>query len=266
MTLIELIFVVVKAKNHRVLALYLTLMGIVLDFESIILIFLKGYSYYPKILQNPPLPFDDVLAGNIFSQTSVAATALMVAVLNLKYYWYIVLAGLYAIIEESFLALGIYSQGWYKTWMTVALLPLLFQIAKILYAKNLKTIKPLFYYGYILLALFPLNIVIVTWGFMLLRLQEFSFTVLPDPIMSRHFLVLIHHSLISIPMMLIYFLRPKWTWKALVILMLYIAYYIAFKANLILIKEGWFLPVSTITFFWMYLSVLIMDKLYTNNM
>ncbi len=263
LTLLELFYVMIKAKNrHLAFAFYLTIMGLIFDFEAIVLIFLKGYSYHPKIIQNPPLPFDDVIAGNLFSQTSVAATALMITVLNLKYYWFFIFAGIYGVIEKTFLILGIYSENWYRTWMTVVLMPLLFWIAKIMYMKSIKGINPLFYYGFILLALFPLNIAFLTWAFMLLRLQEFSRMVLPDPIMSRHFLVLVHHFLLSIPIMIIYFLRFKLVWKVLVILLLYTAYYIGYKLNLILIKEGWFLPVSTISIFWMYLSVFIMDRLY----
>ncbi|WP_143187659.1 hypothetical protein [Desulfosporosinus lacus] len=55
-------------------------------------------TYYPMIIKNPPMPIDDMLMGNLFSQTSVSATALLVAVLNLKYYWYIIFAA-YASIK-----------------------------------------------------------------------------------------------------------------------------------------------------------------------
>lgn len=261
--LIGIIIAMVKAKNrYQAFAFYLTVLGIVLSFETTILIFLKAYTYYPKIIQNPPLPFDDVLAGNLFSQFSVSATALLVTVFNLNYYWFFIFAGIYGIIEESFLALGIYSQNWYQTWMTVILLPVFFLISKKVHMKITQGINPMFYYGFIFLALFPLNIVAITWVFMLLRLQEFNMSVLPDPIMSRHFLVLVYFFLLSIPMMLIYFLRVKWFWKAIVILVLYIFYYIVYKLNYIWIKEGWFLLVSTVSILWMYLSVFIMDRLY----
>lgn len=263
LTFFVLIIAMVKAKNrYQAFAFYLTVLGIVLSFETIILIFLNAYTYYPKIIQNPPLPFDDVLAGNLFSQFSVAATAFLVTVFNLNYYWFFIFAGIYGIIEESFLALGIYIENWYHTWMTVILLPIFFLISKKMYMKITQGINPMFYYGFIFLALFPLNIVAITWGFMLLRLQEFNMSVLLDPIKSRHFLVLVHFFLLSIPMMLIYFLRVKWFWKAFVILVLYMFYYIVYKLNYIWIKEGWFLLVSTVSILWMYLSVFIMDRLY----
>jgi hypothetical protein len=237
-------------------------LSITLSFETTILIFLKAYTYYPMILQSPKIPFDDVLAGNLFSQFSISTTVLLVVVLNLKNYWFFIFAGIYGVVEELFLALGIYSHNWYQTWMTVVILPFAFWIAKKMYLKILRGINPIFYYGYIFLGLFSLNIITLTWGFMLSGYQEFSRTVLSDPISSRHFMVLVHYFLLSISMMLIYFLRFKWGWKTLIILLLYTIYYIGYKLNLIWFKEGWFLPVSTVTFFWMYLSIVMMDKLY----
>src|SRR6266511_5319082 len=86
-TIFELIFVMLKARNRRLtIAFYLTVVGIVLHFETIIFIFMKAYNYYPMILKNPPMPSDDMLLGNLFSQSSVSATALLVAVFNLRFY------------------------------------------------------------------------------------------------------------------------------------------------------------------------------------
>lgn len=267
LTLIELIFVMVRVENRRLtIAFYLTVLGIVLHFETTIFIFLKAYAYYPMILKNPPMPIDDMLLGNLFSQTSVAATALLVAVLNLKYYWFIIFAVMYGIIEELFLALGIYSHNWYQTWMTVFSFPIYLWIVKKMYEGITRGIKPLFYYGYIYLGLFLPNSPTLTHILLIItRHQDFSTTLLPDPTISRFLIFWVHFHLLSIPIMLMYFLRFKLIWKALVILVLYIIYYIGYKTNLIWIKEGWFLPVSTANIFQMYLSVVILDKLYNTK-
>ena len=64
LTLVELVFIIVKTENRRLaFAFYLTISGLVLYFEMAILIFLKAYTYYPKILKHPPIPYHDVLAG-----------------------------------------------------------------------------------------------------------------------------------------------------------------------------------------------------------
>lgn len=267
LTLIELIFVMFRTENRKLMiAFFLTITGIVLHFETTIFIFLKAYVYYPMILKSPPMPIDDMLLGNLFSQTSVAATALLAAVLNLKYYWYIIFAVAYGIIEELFLALGIYSHNWYQTWMTVVSLPIYLWIAKIMYEKITRGIKPLFYYVYIYLGLFLPNSPTLTHILLIItRHQDFSTTLLPDPVISRFLIFWVHFHLLSIPIMLMYFLRFKLIFKTLVILALYIIYFIGYKLNLIWIKEGWFLPVSTANIFGMFLSVVILDKLYDSN-
>ncbi len=267
LTIIELIFVMLRVDNRRLtIAFYLTLLGIVLHFETTIFIFMDAYAYYPMIIKNPPMPIDDMLMGNLFSQTSVSATALLIAVLNLKYYWFIIFAVMYGIIEELFLSLGIYSHNWYQTWMTVVGLPIYFWIAKKMYKKIIRGIKPLFYYGYIYLGLFLPNSVILTHMFFILtRHQDFNTTLLSDPVSSRFLIFWVHFHLLFLPIMLMYFLGFKFIWKVLVILVLYLIYYISYKLNLIWIKEGWFLPVSSANIFGMYLSVVILDKLYDSN-
>lgn len=262
-TLFELIFIIVKTERRsNAVAFYLTILGITLNFEMIILIYLKAYSYYPMILKNPPIPFDNVLAGNLFSQFSVSATILLVVVLNLKYYWLIIFAVMYGIIEELFLFLGIYSHNWYETWITVVMLYLAFLMAKRMYVKITQDIKPIFHYGNILMALFPLFIILLQWPLQLFRLQEFSKSLFLDPIISRHFLALVHFLVLMVFMMFIYFSRVSRILKLIVLVMLYAIYFIGYKFNLVLIKPSCFLPIATLSILWMYLSIFIMDRLY----
>ena len=86
-TLFELIYVLVKAKKRRLaFAFYLTILGIVLIFETIILIFFSAYYYYPMRLQDSHFLFDRILAGNLFSQFSVSAIALLVTIMNFDFH------------------------------------------------------------------------------------------------------------------------------------------------------------------------------------
>ncbi|HYG58379.1 MAG TPA: hypothetical protein VD902_10000 [Symbiobacteriaceae bacterium] len=262
-TVLELIYVMRKFKNRRLAtAFYLTLLGVTLNFETSILIFLKAYSYQPKILVSHPVPFDDVLAGNVFSQTSVAASVLLVTVLHFHRYWYLILAFGYGLVEEAFLALGVYSHNWYRTWMTVLGVPLFCWLAGKMYAACLRGLRPTIRYVYTFLALFPLYVVIIVWGLMLLRLQEFNAQALSDPIWSRHLLALIHFWLLSASTMLMYFLRLSWRWKALIFAAEYAFYYWTYRAGMIWIKDGLFLPVATLSIFSLYFSVVLMDWLY----
>lgn len=215
------------------------------------------------ILDKSRMPYDDVLVGNLFSQTSISVTLLLAAVFDLKKYWYFVFAVLYGLIEELFLYLGIYSHNWYRTWMTIILLPVCFWVIRFMYVKILAGVKPAYYYGYIMLGLFPLNIIILNWFFMLTGIQDMSLHLLTDPIRSRHMIVLIMFFPLSISMMVVYFSRAKVQWKGLIVVVQFVLYYIAYRTKFFLIKEGWFPVVSTSTVVWMYFSILLLDKLFS---
>jgi hypothetical protein len=267
-TVVEVVFVIIRAKAHRlVFAFYLTILGIVLSFETAVLIFMKAYVYYPMILKEPPFAFDAILAGNLFSQFSVAATALLVTIFDLGFQWFVFFALLYGIIEELFLMLGIYSHNWYQTWMTVIGLLLYFWLSKKIYGTIVKGVTPAVYYGYVFLGLFPLYVITIMWGFMVSVHLSFSTTLFSDPVNSRYFLCLAAYSVpAAVVMMAIYYLKLRWFWNAGAVIFLYGFYYVGCKLNLIVIREGWFMVVNTITMLWMYLSVMIMDKLYTSEL
>lgn len=265
LTLFEVIYVMIKTEHrHLAFAFYITLLGIVLNIETLILIFLGSYAYYPMIIHSSP--FDDMLAGNLFSQFSLAATALLIIVLDFNYYWFFIFAVLYGMLEEAFIALGVYSHNWYQTWMTVTGFPLYLWIAKKMYAHALRGMNPLFHYVYIYLGLFSLHVITIIWGLLLAGYIEFNNSVLADPIHSRYFLVLaIVFVPTSISMMIVYYSRIKAAWKISIVFALYAFYYLSYKFNLMWIKEGWFLLISTVLILWMYLSILMLDRLYRSE-
>ncbi|MDR3587158.1 MAG: hypothetical protein P4L59_17865 [Desulfosporosinus sp.] len=262
LTIFEVIFSIIKAKRRKyVFAFYMTLVGAVLFFETMILIVFKAYNYYPMII--PTSPFDDVLAGNLFSQFSVAATALLVAVFNLEYYWILILSGIYGLIEELFLALGIYSHNWYRTWMTILGLIIFFWWAKKSYSKSLEGIKPIKYYLYIILGLFPLDVITLLWGFILSGYQNYSRDFMPDPVRSPYVVCLLYYLLVAITTVSIYFLKLKWRWKTMAIMTIYVINYLAYKRHIFyFLNTEWFLIFSTASIFSIYLSVVFLDRLF----
>lgn len=262
--IIVFVFAMFKAEKKKpALALFLIVYGIILNFETAILILLKSYTYYPMVFKTAPNPINDSLLGNIFSQFSVSATILLAVILNLKPYWYFIIAIIFGGIEELFLALGIYSHNWYRTWMTVVLLPFAIWVSKKIYRQLIQGIKPAYYYPYIFIGLFPLYVTTIMFVIELSGYWAFKKDLFQDPIHSYNFLGLaLFFTLPSIIMMLIHYLRIKWHWKALGIPMLYTIYYLCIRYNWLWIKEGWFLPITTIIIVWIYLSVLILDWLY----
>lgn len=259
-TVIEMILVLTKSKYWKsTLALYFAICGMTFLYEAAIFCFFKAYNYYPMII--PQSPYDDGLVGNLFSQFSVSATALLIAVLNLKKYWIFIFAVVYVVIEESFLKLGIYSHNWYQTWMTFPSLILLFWVARKLYHKFYQGLNPVLRYIYIFFGLFTLHVPTIKWAFKLSGVLSLNMKILPDEFSSYALLILSNLLLISITCVIIYFSKFKWWWKSVLFLTLYFTLYISCKVNLIHIKEGWFLIFSTIDIFGMYLYIYILDKL-----
>ncbi len=153
---------------------------VIVIFEQVVYLLTRGYDYYPKFL--PTMPLYDNLLGKMCSQLSVSATALLIAVFNLKFRWILILAGTYGIIEELFLALGIYKHHWYHTWITPVSLVAYFWLAKKYYALLLKgSIKPIVHFVNMFTGLFTLYISSPEpWAFLLFGVQSYVAERFPD--------------------------------------------------------------------------------------
>lgn len=262
-TIIELILIFIKVKYPKlVLAMFITITGVVFAFEMSIAGF-HAYEYSPKII--PQSPYDDSVAGNYFSQYSVSATALLIAVYGLKNHWYVLFAAAYAIIEDLFVKLEIYKQYWYKTWMTVIGLLILFWIVKKIYESSSEHIGRIWLYIYIYFGLTSLH-VNTMWLARVLGIHSFGSAPFSANAMKYGVFISGGYMLIvGITIMAIYFSKIRWWWRAVVILLLYIIHYIAYKLGLMYYTKGWFLPFTTIAIFSMYLYTYILDKLYGQN-
>ncbi len=260
-TIIELFFILRKVKNRKlIIAIYLTISGLTFFLEMIIYSYFKSYQYFPMLI--PQSPSDDSIAGNLFSQFSVCATALLIAVYKLKYYWYLIFAAAYGAIEEIFLMLGIYKHNWYQTWMTIIGLLLVFWITKKIYLKATNRITPFWRYIFIFFGLTALHQHIIVWVQRLVGIRVLSESFLPDAEQSMVVLSAINNLLLGVPIMIIHFSHTKWRWRILVISVLYGAFYAAAKLDLVIYKEGWFLISSSVCIWSMYIFTYIFDKLY----
>lgn len=265
-TIIQLIIVLIKSKNRKItIALFCSISGMTFTIEVIIFTFMMAYMYYPLIF--PSSPFDDGLAGNLFSQFSITATALLIAVLKLRAYWYVIFAMIYGIVEELFIFLGIYKHFWYKTWLTVFGLVIIFWLVKKIYNRchSRVPITAAFRHILIFFGLFTLYMPTIIWPFKLMEIQTFKL-VLPDSIISFSLMSCSTMVILANTMIIIHLYTVKWQWKLISILMLYIVHYLAYKYNLIYTKEGWFLIFTTFNIFGMYLYTYILNRLYNNRL
>lgn len=208
---------------------------------------------------------DDALVGNLFSQFSVSATALLIAVLKLRQFWYFVFAIIYVLIEELFLRLGIYEHYWYETWMTFVGLVLLFWLVNKIYTSSLNNIGLMLKRTYIFFGLYTLHMPIIFWGFKISGIIEPNMNLLPDQWDSYAFIALANLFFLSVSCMVIYFTISKSIFKIGAISILYLVLYIADQTGILKVKEGWFLIFSIINILGMYFFVYLLDKFYTSK-
>jgi hypothetical protein len=266
-TAAELAYAIAKSERKgQTLAFYFTVVGATLFVEETLLVFLKAYTYYPRIVVNVGTPFDDVIAGNFFSQFSISASLVLVVTRQMKSNWYGIFAVLYGLIELGFLKLGIYRHFWYQTWMTVVMLPIAFLIVRLLYQMLQRGIKPVFYVGYVVCGLFPLVSLGISFSLKLAGIQITSDKVLADPEMSRQLISLSLFFIVAGAMMLAALPRLRLRWFVPVVLGLYALYYGYVIAGLEIIRQGWFLPVASVMIFGTYLFILLLDRLYGHPM
>lgn len=259
LSVVELIIIFVKAKDKKLtFALYCAVIAMIFLYESVICFVLKSYEYYPKFAHNS---YDEIMLGNISSQYSVAATAILIAVLNLKNYWYVIFSCAYAIIETIFLTLGIYKQNWYDTWMTAIGTIILFWIVNKMYRYSKAGLKPLPRYIFLTLSLFTLYVNSIYIP-RLIGITTFVNPFTSDQLMGASLVAVVDFTIMSNVFMFIYFYKPKWQYSALIILVIYFMNYMATKFGFLYIMQGWFWAYKTYCMAIMYLYIYILDKCY----
>lgn len=260
LTILQIAYALYRTERPKqLIAFYFTISGVGFVGEANLLMFFKAYNYYPMIF--PGSTIHDSLAGNLFSQFLLAATALLAVVLNLNYRYHVLFACLYGLIEELFLLLGIYQHNWYQTWMSVVFLVIYFQIVKILYIKLNKGLTPALYYLYLFLGLWPLHFATTVWPFMITGKVMFYMYLFSDPLNNSTFLMIFDYLTLFSAMLGIYF-KLNLLWKPVGIIALYIFQYIQYMFQWLYVEQGWFFVYTSIEIFCMYVYLYILDRLY----
>ncbi len=117
-----------RARNLKLVPLYLSISGTIYVFEYVILVLLESYIYQPHILHNPY--FDNILGATVSDGFIVPSVGICIAVFDLSFSWISLIALLFVGIEESFVHLNIYHHVWWNTGYTFAGLVVCFELGK----------------------------------------------------------------------------------------------------------------------------------------
>jgi len=239
------------------LAFTAAMLGFTYHIEAILILWFKAYTYYPKIVADP---FQDAVLGNVFSQVSISTTAALIIAYHLSYLWSFLFAGIYLVIEEYFLLLGIYVHYWYKSFITtIGIITLFFLFKKwydrLLYRPRLFIQYLTIYFGsfalYANLAIMPLK---------LSKIQIFRGNIFSE-LSKNHTLIAMLYGFILIHILiLLYQSKLRIAWKGVVFSGLVVAQYVLFQCGVIYIKDGLFIWVTLIDLFACYGSIALIDR------
>ncbi len=113
-TSVAALIVALKRSSDRrfTAAFWLGVLGFTYILEVILVIVFNAYNYRPGLVLDS---FQDSVLGNIFSQISVSASALLIAVFGLSWIWRAGFSVTYFLVDALFSALGIYEHIWYRS-------------------------------------------------------------------------------------------------------------------------------------------------------
>jgi hypothetical protein len=123
-----ILIVLIKKKEKILIPFYLAVVGLSFSMEYYIKILLNCYVYYPNLLPNRY--YDDILGANASQAFVIPAVVLFISSYQLNIWYILLFTGIFAGIEQLFLALNIYEHIWWKTWYTVISLLAFFLIGK----------------------------------------------------------------------------------------------------------------------------------------
>lgn len=265
LTAIQLAVLLKKSDNRiKLVAAYIVFYGFTLNVETILFIFLHAYDYYPKVYLSDQ--FMDSLFGNLFSQASVGASALMVAFFDLKFIWQLLFIAAYFGIEVLFLALGVYEHHWFQSWMTsVGLVPL-FWIGKKLYRKFYGSYGVIFEVFCQLLSFLALFTVFFNWfAFVATGIFTYNKQLLPGRPGPSWGILGFNVSAMLLAVCYWAYRAKKWYWKTTAFLFGFAAHYVLWKFGLIILKPGWIIPYTAISLAAGYAIVAFMGKYIKRN-
>lgn len=263
-SIISIVLALYKSNNRIfIIGFILVILGATFHIEMLVLTAFNGYRYYPKILSDP---FLDAALGNYFSQILITSTVALVIAYKIPTAWNFIIAGIYYVIEELFIKLGIYQQHWYKSWYTSLGLILSIWFCKKWYYHLLNYPKTFLYYISLYLGARAIFSLIILFKYFF-QIEIININFVFDEFSRNQAVLIVTYGIIWIIMMIIiYRLNIKWMWKGGIFVLLFITQYFLIKiAGVIIVKNGWFFVVTLLNLFGSYFSVVLTDYLLSKG-
>ncbi|CAM4414237.1 hypothetical protein [Paenibacillus tarimensis] len=141
-SVVLLILVYYKSRNHRSFALFLGMVGVSYCIEFVIFTLLGSYQYYPGFIKHNSY-YDSNIGSGISNFLILPSSAAAIAVFRKGWLWIVVTTGLFAAVEWLFLHLQIYRHNWWSIGYTALGLPFYYLTAKAWYNRIMRPMKGL---------------------------------------------------------------------------------------------------------------------------
>lgn len=249
---------VIKASDRKkALAFFFAVLGMTYFIEVFLMLVTDAYAYYPKIASDS---FHESLIGNFFSQYSVSASAVLIAVFGLKIRWQIAFSIAYFLIDVLFVRLGIYAHNWYRSWYTLAGFFIYNRIVIKWHKKVFAKPSKFTYFSTLFLSTFAIggNAIGTTLNF--LEIRRFSMGLFSQATKDNTATGIIYGILIALIIIPLYRLKSHTVLKCLAFLAMFVFDYVLYKVGVIIAKPGWFTIGTIIALFGRYYITGITDS------
>lgn len=263
-SIISIVLTLYKSNNRIfIIGFGLAVLGTTFHIEMALLTMFNAYRYFPKVFGDL---FLDASLGNYFSQISITSTVVLVIAYRIPSAWNLVIAGIYYLIEEFFIKLGIYQHHWYKTWYTSLGVLLFIWVCKKWYYYLLNYPKTFIYHISLYLGARAVFSFMILFQYFF-SIEIFNIKFIFDEFSRNQAVLVVTYDIIWIIIMtIIHRLNLKWMWKGgLFVLLFIIEYFLIEIAGVITIKNGWFFIITLLNIFGSYFSVVLTDYLLTKG-
>ena len=229
-------FVLYKKKNIlNVCSFFLSAISLAYICEVVILFVFDAYQYRPNLFTNPVA--EDIVGHLICNGLFWGGFILLVSVFSLRYYWILTISGFFMFIEFLFLRLDIYSQNWWKTYMTGIAVVIYMTISKKWFYKifnqHSKLLRNLTFYLILWLILIGPSLVLLILG-----RQHYGIGLFDNYYLDNIYLSVPYHMVLSLILLIFLNLKSPY-WKITPFVIVLVSNLILSSVSILTFYNGW---------------------------
>ncbi|MBM7865258.1 hypothetical protein GTO89_00565 [Heliobacterium gestii] len=232
-----IIFTMYKRKSIvNLFSFYLFISALAYLCEIVILFVFNSYAYKPGLFTDP---IQESIYGHLVCNGFFwGGFTLLVAAFQLKYYWIFLISVVFMLVEVLFLALGIYTHHWWRTYMTgIAVVVFLFFARKcfgILMEKKHMLLRYTAFYLIAWLLLLGSSIVLL-----ISDKQHFGIGLVDNYFLNDIFFDVPYQLIMSLTFIFFVNFLHKPYWKTAPLFVVLLSDYMMIKMNILTFQNGW---------------------------